>query len=394
MKICFFAPFKPLGHQTPSGDLITAAGIFEFLVRCGHQVAAVSSLRCRWIFWKPWLWPRLLQERRRVLRSFGAGRCDLWFSYHSYYKAPDLLGPAASRRLGAPYVLFQGIYATKRRRDLKTLPGFLLNRRALRAARHVFTNKRIDFHNLRRLLPDHRITYVAPGLNPREFAFDGGARATLRGQWRAGDEPVLLSVAMCRPGVKAEGLAWVIRTCGELVRRGRRFKLVIVGDGKERARLMRMSRHEAPERVLFAGQVPRRELYRYYSAADLFVFPGIQESLGMVYLEAQSCGLPAVAFENAGVPEAIQNGRTGLLVPMRDGLRFREAIERLLTDGDLRRRMGERAQTYVRRFHDLEKNYRKMEETLRVIAATGLNAQRCSNGPCTCHNPLWIDPPR
>lgn len=368
MKICFFAPFKPLDHQMPSGDLVTATGLFEFLARRGHEVSAVSSLRCRWIFWKPWLWPWLLRERRRVPRTFGAGRCDLWFSYHSYYKAPDLLGPTASRRMGAPYVLFQGIYSTKRRRGLKTLPGFHLNRRALLAARHVFTNKQIDLHNLRRLLPEERITYVAPGLHPREFAFDGDARAKLREQWQAGDDPVVLSVAMFRPGVKTEGLTWVIRTCGELLRRGRQFKLVIVGDGQERAHLLRLSRNEIPERVLFAGQIHRRQLYRYYSAADLFVFPGIQESLGMVYLEAQSCGLPVVAFENAGVPEAIQNGRTGLLVPMHDAPRFREAIDRLLMDADLRRQMGENARTDVRKFHDLEKNYRQMEEILRGIA--------------------------
>ncbi len=43
-------------------------------------------------------------------------------------------------------------------------------------------------------------------------------------------------------------------------------------------------------------------MYRYYSACDLFVFPGIRESLGLVFLEAQSCGLPVVAFDNAGVP--------------------------------------------------------------------------------------------
>jgi glycosyltransferase involved in cell wall biosynthesis len=238
----------------------------------------------------------------------------------------------------------------------------------LLTARHVFTNKQIDLHNLRRLLPEERITYVAPGLHPREFAFDGDARAKLRDQWQAGDDPVLLSVAMFRPGVKTEGLTWVIRTCGELLRRGRRFKLVIVGDGQERAHLLRLSRNEIPERALFAGQIHRRQLYRYYSAADLFVFPGIQESLGMVYLEAQSCGLPVVAFENAGVPEAIQNERTGLLVPMHDAPRFREAIDRLLMDADLRRQMGENARTDVRKFHDLEKNYRHMEEILRGIA--------------------------
>jgi glycosyltransferase involved in cell wall biosynthesis len=367
MNICFYAPFKPLGHPSPSGDLVTAAGLFNFLTGCGHAVTSVSSLRCRWIFWKPWLWPRLLWERRRVPQRFKPQCCDLWFSYHSYYKAPDLLGPAAARRMGVPYVLFQGIYSTKRRRNLKTLPGFWLNRRTLLAARHVFTNKKLDLHNLRRLLPEDRITYVAPGLHPEEFTFDPAARMELRREWQAGADPVVLSVAMFRPGVKAEGLGWVIRTCGALRRRGRKFTLVIVGDGRERERLMRLARAEIPGQVRFAGQVPRLELFRYYSAADLFVFPGIQEALGMVYLEAQSCGLPAVAFNNAGTPEAIQHDRTGLLVPMYDGARFEAAIERLLEDRNLRRQMGENAKTDIRASHDLKVNYGKMEAVLQRV---------------------------
>ncbi len=251
MKICFYTPFKPLGHPHPSGDLVTATGIFEFLERRGHQVVPVSSLRCRWIYWKPWVWPRLVWERQQVARRFGAARCDLWFSYHSYYKAPDMLGPAVTRRIGIPYVLFQGIYSTRRRRDPRTRPGFHLNRQVLLAARHVFTNKRMDLVNLRRLLPEERLTYVAPGLHSRDFTADPGARAELRRQWGAGEDPVVLSVAMFRPGVKAEGLTWVIRTCGELRRRGRKFTLVIVGDGKERTHLERLAQGRDPRPVHF-----------------------------------------------------------------------------------------------------------------------------------------------
>jgi glycosyltransferase involved in cell wall biosynthesis len=372
MKICFYAPFKPLGYPLPSGDLSTATGIVGFLRARGHEVMPVSSLRCRWIYWKPWLWPQLLRERQRVVRRFGGGGFDLWFSYHSYYKAPDVLGPSAAAALGIPFVLFQGIFSTKRRRDWKTLPGFHLNRQTLLAARQVFTNKKVDLRNLRRLLPEDRIRYVAPGLNPADFTFDRGARERLRSEWSSGAEPVVLTVAMFRPGVKTEGLSWVIRACGELLRRGRRFSLVIVGDGRERPRLESLARAQIPGRALFAGQVDRRALYRYYSAADLFVFPGIREALGMVYLEAQSCGLPAVAFENAGVPEAIQNGTTGLLVPMYDGERFVAAIERLLTDGELRRRMGENAKAYIWASHDLETNYGQMERVLlRIAKASG-----------------------
>jgi glycosyltransferase involved in cell wall biosynthesis len=365
MKIYFYTPFKPLNHADPSGDQVTAQGIFDFLLKQGHQVYPASQLRCRWIYWKPWQWPRLLSERKRVVRRLAADPMNVWFTYHSYYKAPDLLGPAASKLAKIPYVIFQGIYSTKRRRRLKTLPGFYLNAKTLCSAAHIFTNKKIDLLNLKRLVPENRITYVDPGIDPNDFCFNPALRAELRRQWNIGEEPVLFSAAMFRSDVKTEGLTWVIRACGELVRQGQRFWLVIAGDGKEKKTLQKLAEAQLPGRVRFVGKIPHSEMHRFYSAGDVFVFPGIKESLGMVFLEAQACGLPVVAFDNAGVPEAVQNGRTGLLVPMYAMEPFVNAIRRLLVDQALRRQMGAAASAYVREAHDLNKNYQELERVLR-----------------------------
>jgi len=148
LRILFYTPFKPLGHGHPSGDLITARGLIEYLAGQGHQVLPASSLRCRWIYWKPWLWPKVMWERRRLSRQFSQDHPDLWFTYHTYYKAPDLLGPFIPTRRKIPYVIFQGIYATKRKKKLRTWPGYILNKKALGACQHVFTNKRVDLVNL------------------------------------------------------------------------------------------------------------------------------------------------------------------------------------------------------------------------------------------------------
>jgi len=355
MKILFYTPFKPLGHPHPSGDLVTATGIFDFLVRGGHEVIASSSLRCRWIYWKPWLWLKYYWEKKRVLQNFGGAGADVWFTYHSYYKAPDLLGPAIAGRLKIPYVIFQGIYSTKRRRQWRVKPGFYLNKNALCKADHLFTNKSVDLLNLKRLVPGNRITYVAPGIDPGDFEFDDRARAELRQQWNVGNVPVILSAAMFRSDVKTEGLNWLIRACGELDRQGQKFRLVIAGDGRQREALQQLADQHVTDRVRFLGKIPRPDMYRFYSAADMFVFPGIRESLGMVFLEAQACGLPVVAFDNAGVPEAVADGKTGLLVPMYALEPFVDAIKRLLLDYDLRRQMGAAAKSHVRQFHDLKK---------------------------------------
>ena len=373
MKICYYTPFKPLAHAHPSGDLVTATGIFSYLNAQGHQVIPMSDLRCRWIYWKPWRWARLLLETRQVVRQNSGKGMDLWFTYHSYYKAPDLLGARAAKRMGIPYVIFQGMYSTKRRRAWKTRPGFYLNRHSLCAARHIFTNKKLDLLNLKRLIPQNKITYIAPGLIPDDFNFDAGARDEIRHTLNLGDDPVVFSAAMFRPDVKTEGLTWVIRTCSELFRRGHPLWLVIAGDGKEKNKLKQLADAHLPQRTRFVGHIARREMYRYYSASDLFVFPGIRESLGMVFLEAQACGLPVVAFDNAGVPEAVKDGVSGLLVPAFDAKAFGEAIARLLNDFDLRHKMGRAAQSYVRQKHDLNRNYQKMESVLQAIVQTPAN---------------------
>ena len=367
MRISFYTPFKPLDHANPSGDLMIARGLYGYLENQGHKILIMSTFRSRWVFWKPWIWTWLIRDTRRIMRTIAPSGVDLWFTYHSYYKAPDLLGSFISRRLKIPYVIFQGIYSTKRKRDWKTWPGFVLNRAALCAADHVFSNKKVDYMNMKRLLPSQRITYVKPGISPHAFSFDAGARDELKKLWDVGDEPVVLSAAMFRPDVKTQGLSLVIRVCGELFRKGLRFYLVIAGEGRERNRLLQLAKEHLPGRVRFVGKIPRNEMYRFYSAGDIFAFPGIRESLGMVFLEAQSCGIPVVAFANGGIPEVVRDGETGFLVPLYDSDRFAEAIEFLLTKRDIRQKMGQTAQIHVREGHDISRNYQEMKKVLEDI---------------------------
>jgi phosphatidyl-myo-inositol dimannoside synthase len=367
LRIAFYAPFKSLGHPRPSGDLAIGTGLFQYLEGLGHQIGVASTLRGRWISWKPWRWPQVIHSRTGAVRRSRALGVNLWLTYHTYYKAPDLLGPVCSKRLAVPYAVFQGIYSTKRRRDWRTLAGFLLNRRALTAADHVFTNRKEDFLNLGRIIPAERLTYVVPGIRPAQFRFDREAREELRRRWGVNDHTLVVSAAMFRPGVKSEGLAWVIRSCGELLTRHPGLALAIAGGGSEEPRLINLAAGNLSGRVCFVGELPREEMPRFYSAGDLFVFPGIRESLGMVYLEAQSCGLPVVAFADGGVPEVVADGTSGYLVRPFDGAAFGAAISRLLGDSNLRRTMGREAGDYVRRRHDLDHNYRVIEATLRGL---------------------------
>ena len=87
----------------------------------------------------------------------------------------------------------------------------------------------------------------------------------------------------------------------------------------------------------------------------------------MVYLEAQSCGIPVVAFANGGIREVVKTDETGFLVPSYAFDAFTQAINRLMTQKDLREKMGRSARSYVRSAHDLNRNYKVVENILESI---------------------------
>jgi glycosyltransferase involved in cell wall biosynthesis len=247
--------------------------------------------------------------------------------------------------------------------------GFYLNRRALLAAEHLFTNRRLDEVNLLRLRAPGCISYVPPGIFPADFVRDEAAGRRLRREWGTGAQVVVLSAAMFRRDVKTEGLLWLIDCLGALARAGLSFILVIAGDGPCREEVVAKARRHLPGSVRFVGRMPRGEMAAFYSAGDLFAFPGIRESLGMVFLEAQASGLPVVAFDNGGIPEVVAQGKSGFLTPLFDKGAFADRVAALITDEALRTGMGRLAARRVRERHDLGKNYARVLTTLERIHA-------------------------
>lgn len=372
MKIAYYMPFKPMGHKNPSGDLVIGTELYRFFKDSGDDIFQISSFRLRWIYLKPHLWPLLFLECIRVCFFCLKKRPDIWLSYHSYYKAPDILGALVCRLLGIPYTVFQGVYSTKRRRAWKTKPGFYLNRFVLRSALVVFTNKMNDYNNLLRIQPEKRVTYIAPGLHPDHFLFDSDNRLVVRNQLGIGQKLVIMSVAMFRDGVKTRGIQEVIQCCSKLREKGIDFLLLIAGDGQNRQLLEKYGRRELEDCVLFVGRLDRTELGQYYSAADIFIFPGVNESLGMVYLEAQSCGLPVVAYKEWGAGEAVVDNVTGFLSSSTQGETLADNLEKLCVDRSLRKRMGMAGEKNIREKHDIEANYKKIRLQLKQLLQSKL----------------------
>jgi phosphatidylinositol alpha-1,6-mannosyltransferase len=231
----------------------------------------------------------------------------------------------------------------------------LLARTVYAGAEMVFANSVNTRRMLRELgVPGDRIELVYPGVDTQRFRPDIDA-TEIRGRLAPGGEMVLLSVGRLQT---RKGHDLMIRAVGHLTRQNRRsLRYVIVGNGQERARLDALV-DECGVRayVTFIGEVPAEVLPKYFAACDIFVLPnriehGDVEGFGIVFLEAAASGKPAVGGNSGGVPEAVADGVTGLLVGGTDAEELATTIGRLMDSEPLRRGLGEagRART-VREF--------------------------------------------
>jgi glycosyltransferase involved in cell wall biosynthesis len=122
--------------------------------------------------------------------------------------------------------------------------------------------------------------------------------------------------------------------------------LLIAGDGEERARLVA----RAPRNVRFLGALPRERVLAVLAAADAVALTSDWENFPHVLVEALAVGSPVVATAVGGVPEIVEDGVNGLLVPPRDATAFAAAVRRLVDDAVLRERLRANAARSVERF--------------------------------------------
>ncbi len=101
------------------------------------------------------------------------------------------------------------------------------------------------------------------------------------------------------------------------------------------------------DRVTLTGRLSRDELVQLYNACEVFVSPSLYEGFGLPAAEAMACGAPVVATTAGAFPEVIEDGQSGLLVPPRDAAALADAIERLMKDSFVRRKLGQEARRRI-----------------------------------------------
>ncbi len=160
-----------------------------------------------------------------------------------------------------------------------------------------------------------------------------------------------------------KGHRYLIAACQQLQARHVDFRLLLVGDGHDRPALEdQVAAAGLTARVAFLGEKTRPEVVAMLRRADTLVVPSVptaegrREGIPVVLMEAMACGLPVVASGISGIPELVEDGHSGLLVPPATPAALAEALERLYHDSALRQRLGQAGREKVGREFNLAAN--------------------------------------
>jgi phosphatidyl-myo-inositol dimannoside synthase len=291
--------------------------------------------------------PAVAARAAELARAHGAG--TVWFGA----SAPlALLGPHLRRRAGVARVV-----ASTHGHEVgwSMLPGARQGLRRIGRGTDVLTA--VSAYTRRRVAaafgPAAALELLPPAVDAEVFRPDPGARAELRRRYGLGSAPVVVCVSRL---VARKGQDVLVRALPAVRAAVPGTRLLLVGDGPDRARLHRLAvEHGVDGRVVLAGAVPAAELPAHHAVGDVFALPcrtrggGLDvEGLGIVSLEAAASGLPVVVGRSGGAPEAVRDGRTGRVVDGRDPAAVAAALADLLADPDRAAAMGAAGRAWMR----------------------------------------------
>lgn len=360
MKVAYYSPFV-----RPDGDAASGAARMGTLLRralelAGAQVVVPDLPLTREPNGNPAAQEAARAASEQALRQLLHGietgqvaRPEAWFSYHVYYKSPDWIGPAVSRALGIPYLVAEGSHAPKRSAGPWRL-GHAGAAQALQHAHLLLAMTAFDRYCLDQLQPG-RVVDFKPFIDTAPFKRVEGPRSF------AGR---LLTVGMMRDERKLESYRLVARAMRLLPRDA--YSLHIAGDGKHRPEIEGLFNDGAAHgRLQFEGLQPKAKVLDLMAKSDLFLWPGIGEAYGLVYLEAQASGLPVIACRDRGVGDVTRHGETALLCPSGDSEALAAAVLMLSRDHERRERMRVAAQDFVLAERSLEQAGSQLRSLLR-----------------------------
>lgn len=179
-----------------------------------------------------------------------------------------------------------------------------------------------------------------------------------------GKKKKILSVARY---TEQKGVRYLLDALNQLKEKGYDFEAEIVGEGPlEEEFKKKIEQSSLSSSVFLMPMMPQEKLKILYDECDIFVLPSIEEGFGLVLVEAQLFRKPVVGINSGGIPDIIENGKTGLLAEPRDSHSLSSAIEKLLTDGDYVVKLADAGYKSARERFSSETITRKYMEVLEL----------------------------
>jgi phosphatidylinositol alpha-1,6-mannosyltransferase len=237
-----------------------------------------------------------------------------------------------------------------------------LSRQILKNADHVIANSRAIAAEINAFEPSVYPKVVTPGAEPLSLPERGDARRVI-----GLPENAFVMLAVTRH-VQRKGLDRLIESLGFMPKE---VNLVIIGDGPDRSRIENLA-WRFRDRVRLLTQATDLERNLWYAASDVFILPVREEpadveGFGIVFLEAAQAGLPVIAGKSGGIPEAIVDGVTGLLVDPHNPREIAEAVKALYDRPDIGRQFGDAGRLRAQRDFRWEDRASKFREILEGL---------------------------
>lgn len=315
-------------------------------------------------------WPdlRALVQLVRLIREFRP------HILHTHTAKAGVLGRIAARLVGVPIVIhtyhghvFHGYFSPAKTRLLLAVERWLSGFTNLILT--VSATVRQDLLSLGIGTPE-RLMVVPLGLDLDRFLVCESSRGQLRAELGIDPEAPLVGIVARLVPIKRHEC--FLRAAVEVARRYSGCQFLVVGDGERRAELERLGRHLAlNDQVRFLGW--RQDLERIYADLDLVVLTSANEGLPVSVIEAMASGKPVVATRVGGVPDLVEDGVTGLLVPPENPAAVAEAIGALLADARRRQTFGQAGRKRVYPAFSAERLLEDMDRLYTELVSSTLS---------------------
>lgn len=339
-----------------------------------------NAVRRRRPLFREWSVVRLLE--RRILSLLTDGAFDL---VHAH--SPALCGLAAARAakaLSLPFVYeIRSFWEDGVDQSTSSLRYQLTRGLETRVVKRAHAVVGIATPILRdiaaRGIPESQLFLVPNGVDSARF-IPRARDNDLAAQFGATDVPTLGFIGTFFPW---EGVPWLVEAASALNRKGLHFRLLIVGDGADTGAIRAAIQQQgAADFVTYVGRVSHEEVERYYSLMDVLVYPRrrlrITEAVTPLKpLEAMALGKAILGSNVGGIRELIDPENTGILFEPGDIEDFCRQAERLLSDPDLRRKLGQQARTKVRE----EKDWKMVARLYEPAYAAARESAKKSGSP-------------